>query len=180
MSKRILATVLVAVFGMTTLAACGEIVPDATQQTRKQEQSFQGKIGKKKGAVVGYPQVEKFAESANLKKRYEELDDVKIGYVYLLDHGLVFASYTVKGKVSSLNSQFTNPEQIVKADYREGWEAPTIPQAEPDGSYGDNPEGIFFWTSDNIYVEWGGNYLYSKQRLSLQQPAQAVITKKAN
>lgn len=176
--KKFLPVILVALVALG-VTACGEQVPSAQKQTLKKETAFQGKVGAKKQAVVGYPSVENFAESANLKKRYEELDDVKIGYVYLLDHGLVFASYTVKGKVSSLNSEFTNPEQIVKTDYGDGWGTETVPQSEPDGSYGANPDGIFFWTSDGTYVEWGGNYLYSKQRLSLQQPAQAVITKKA-
>lgn len=178
MTKRIVPLV-VALVAALTITACGEQVPSDQKQNLKKETQFQGQVGAKKQAVVGYPDVSNFVESANLRKRYEELDDVKIGYVYLLDHGLVFASYTVRGKVSSLNSQFTNPEQIVKTDYGDGWGTETVPQAEPDGSYGSNPDGIFFWTSDGTYVEWGGNYLYSKQRLSLAQPAQAVITKQA-
>lgn len=175
--KRIALFIILVVALTTTLAACGETVPNAANQTRKQEQQFQGQVGQKKNATVGYPEVSKFAESQNLKRRYEELDDVKTGYVYLLNYGKIFAEYTVKGKVSSLNSQFTNPEQVVKTDYGDGWGSETIPQAEPDGSYGDNPRGIFFWTTDAVYVEWSGDYLYSKRRLDIQQPAENIITK---
>ena len=30
-----------------------------------------------------------------------------------------------------------------------------------DGSYGENDNGIFFFTTDGKYVEWGGTYFYS-------------------
>ena len=93
--------------------------------------------------------------------------------MYLIDRGLIFAEYTVKGKVSSMNSQFTNPSKEVGP--RES--RVTIPQAEPDGSYGENPEDIFFWTTDDRYVEWSGTYLYSEGRLEIQQPEQHIIAK---
>jgi hypothetical protein len=33
--------------------------------------------------------------------------------------------------------------------------------ADVDGSYGENDNGIFFFTIDGKYVEWTGTYLYS-------------------
>lgn len=154
------------------LAGCDS--GSASNDTVKQEAKFQGQVGKAKGQVIGYPKVKHYAESANLKRRYEEVDDPKAtGYIYLIDHGLVFAEYTVQGKVSSLNSNFTNPERETGPHESRV----TLPQAEPDGSYGDNPEGIFFWTTDGIYVEWAGTYLYAKKRLEIQQPAQNIVAK---
>lgn len=168
--KRI-ALALVALVLVVAITGCEGETPPGYQ---KKETQFQNQVGNKKDAVIGYPQVNKFAESANLKRRYEELDNVNVGYVYLLNYGKIFAQYTVKGKVSSLNSQFTNPEKYKDCGDSCGV---TLPQAEPDGSYGDNPHGIFFWTTDKVYVEWSGDYLYSKQRLDIQQPAENVITK---
>ena len=33
--------------------------------------------------------------------------------------------------------------------------------ADVDGSYGENDNGIFFFTPDGKYIEWTGIYLYS-------------------
>ena len=160
------------------LAACGEKPPAAATDARKKEAELSGSTAKKSLETVGNPQVRNFAEKANLRKRYEELDDPKAtGYIYLMAFGKIVAEYTVKGKVSSMNSQFTNPEMVVKTDYGEGWGSETLPQQEPDGSYGDNPEGIFFWNSDGIYIEWSGDYLYSKRRLEIQQPTENILIK---
>lgn len=174
---RIAALILTAILAVS-LAACEDEPTDARKKTQQAEQNFQGEIGAKKAKVVGYPKVEKFAESANLKRYYEAVDDPKrIGYIYLLSFGKIVAEHTVRGKVSSLNSSFTNPDQVTKADYGEGWESNVIAQAEPDGSYGDYPDGIFFWTTDGVLIEWSGDYQYSTQRQEIQQPSENILLK---
>ena len=39
-----------------------------------------------------------------------------------------------------------------------------------DGSYGENDNGIFFFTPDGKYVEWTGIYLYSDIPFELDAP----------
>jgi hypothetical protein len=52
-------------------------------------------------------------EREQLNERNLRWNDVnKISYIYLIDYGKVMAFYIIKGKVSSVNSQITNPEQL--------------------------------------------------------------------
>jgi len=166
--KKAIVGILVILAAAFVVAGCGET---DTPSSIQEDQASTEEIVSTLRDVVGFPDVKDSMELRNLKERYELLDDPnKVGYVYLIDHGLIITNYTIKGKVSSLNSQFTNPDQVVKADYGEGWESNIVAQAEPDGSYGANPEGIFFFTTDGKYVEWGGTYLYSDKELALTQP----------
>jgi hypothetical protein len=81
------------------------------------------------------------------------------------------AFYTIKGKVSSVNSQLTNTEQLssrrvernASYEYVDG----VLPSPSEDGSYGTNGDGIFFFTTEGAYVEWAGDYMLSDQPLKL-------------
>ena len=53
-----------------------------------------------------------------------------------------------------------------------------VPQGQTSGSYGNNPEGIFFFTTAGSYVEWSGSYLYSNQPLTYAQQPLLVETQK--
>jgi hypothetical protein len=43
-----------------------------------------------------------------------------------------------------------------------------------DGTYGENVEGIFFFTTEGAYVEWKGEYMMSDQPLKLSTPPELV------
>lgn len=76
-----------------------------------------------------------------------------LGYIVLFtEGGGVVGRYIVDGKVTSLNS-FLTPDSTYPESGR--W------LADVDGSYGENDQGIFFFTSDGKYIEWTGTYLYS-------------------
>ena len=60
------------------------------------------------------------------------------------------------GKVTSLNSYLT-PDSTYYS--RETGSVTWL--ADVDGSYGENDQGIFFFTTDGKYIEWTGIYLYS-------------------
>lgn len=75
------------------------------------------------------------------------------GYIVLFtEAGGVVGSFVVDGKVSSLNSYLTPDSTYVESGRY---------IADVDGSYGENDNGIFFFTVDGKYVEWTGTYLYS-------------------
>lgn len=81
-----------------------------------------------------------------------------LGYIVLFSsNGAVIGRFVVDGKVSSLNS-FLTPN--MKQEYYNGT---TIETELPDidGSYGENVDGIFFFTVEGSYLEWKGDYLYS-------------------
>ena len=83
-----------------------------------------------------------------------------LGYIVLFAGNTVVGDFVVDGKVTSLNS-FLSPDSEYY-EYSSGenrgynkW------LADVDGSYGENDNGIFFFTPDGKYIEWTGEYLYS-------------------
>ena len=79
-----------------------------------------------------------------------------LGYIVLFtEGGGVVGRYVVDGKVTSLNSYLTPDSEAYSSGYRLEW------LADVDGSYGENDQGIFFFTPDGKYIEWTGIYLYS-------------------
>ena len=91
-----------------------------------------------------------------------------LGYIVLFSGNAVVGRFVVDGKVSSLNS-FLTPSVEEQKVY--GYEL-TIAQelADVDGSYGENDNGIFFFTPDGKYVEWSGDYLYSDIPFTVDTP----------
>ena len=90
-----------------------------------------------------------------------------MGYIVLFSGNAVVGSFTVDGKVSSLNSFLTpsNEEKYYSNGATLNTELPDI-----DGSYGENDNGIFFFTTDGKYVEWTGTYLYSDIPMRVDAP----------
>ena len=100
-----------------------------------------------------------------------------LGYIVLFtDNGSIVGRFVVDGKVSSLNSYLTPDSEYYEKNtsyrsgvysselYDGGYHANAYANkwlADVDGSYGENDNGIFFFTPDGKYVEWTGTYLYS-------------------
>lgn len=101
-----------------------------------------------------------------------------LGYVILLtESGSVVGKFTVDGKVSSLNSFLTPDSEAYEIEGESGDYAVqgngTSDNdwiADVDGSYGENDNGIFFFTPDGKYVEWSGIYLYSDIPFEVDAP----------
>ena len=103
-----------------------------------------------------------------------------LGYIVLFtDNGAVVGSFIVDGKVSSLNSYLTPDSEYYEKDmdYSSGGDSLTSSDrwsnkwlADVDGSYGENDNGIFFFTPDGKYIEWTGTYLYSDIPFEVDDP----------
>lgn len=83
-----------------------------------------------------------------------------LGYIVLFAGNTVVGNFIVDGKVTSLNSYLSPDSEYYEYSYGEHrtynkW------LADVDGSYGENDNGIFFFTPDGKYIEWTGEYLYS-------------------
>lgn len=95
--------------------------------------------------------------------------DKPLGYIVLFAGNATVGSFVVDGKVSSLNS-FLTPD----SEYYEYSAGETSRKnnwlADVDGSYGENDNGIFFFTPDGKYVEWTGEYLYSDIPFEVDAP----------
>ena len=99
------------------------------------------------------------------------ISNIPIGYVILLtESGSIIGKFMVNGKVTSLNSYLT-PD----SEYYELCNSGTYTKynnwlADVDGSYGENDNGIFFFTVDGKYIEWSGTYLYSDIPFEVSDP----------
>ena len=105
-----------------------------------------------------------------------------LGYIVLFtESGSVVGRFVVDGKVSSLNSFLTPDSEYYEKDLNMPNNELTYSErvverysnhwlADVDGSYGENDNGIFFFTPDGKYVEWTGVYLYSDIPFEVNDP----------
>ena len=94
-----------------------------------------------------------------------------LGYIVLFgESGTVIGSFVVDGKVSSLNSFLTPDSEYYEIDIESASYRDNKWLADVDGSYGENDNGIFFFTPDGKYIEWTGVYLYSDIPFEVDNP----------
>lgn len=151
---------------------CSSVADEAKTAAQIQEQLIN---------AVPVPQLQTSLERINVAKRAQIFnDEAKVSYIYLVNYGKVMAFFTVKGKVSSLRSYMVPNQKLVREGTRDCyWESPvgscyTIDAPDIDGTYGENVEGIFFFTTEGAYVEWRGDYMMSDQPLKLATPPELV------
>ena len=165
MKKLLLIPLALLLFVLLTAESCEDEPPKNTNnefinQAQKTVQEYQSKFE----SAVPYP-VGQISDSLERRQQVEKLlrfnDPNKIGYVYLFaDTGQLVGFYTIKGKVSSTQSQLTvtNQTQCYKEDIDD--QCVVLESPSDDGSYGPNEDGIFFFTTEGVYVGWNGKYLY--------------------
>ena len=96
-----------------------------------------------------------------------------LGYIVLFtESGSVIGRFIVDGKVSSLNSYLTPGSEYyeITGENKNGGCEENMWLADVDGSYGENDNGIFFFTPDGKYIEWTGTYLYSDIPFEVSDP----------
>lgn len=182
MKKYIIVSILVLLITITVttkVSACGTGWFDTACNSNATQLQDVTDNQAKLVTAVPMPQLTNSQERTNIAKRAELFNSPdKLSYIYLLSFGKVMAFYTVQGKVSSLNSFMSPQEQIVGADgtpCQSGWTVCfTVQAPDVDGSYGNNPDGIFFFTTEGAYVEWKGDYMMSDQPLKLSTQPELV------
>ena len=97
-----------------------------------------------------------------------------LGYIVLFDKGVIFGRFVVDGKVSSLNSYLTPDSEYYEGTKSDSMRRNNLWLADVDGSYGENDNGIFFFTVDGKYIEWTGEYLYSDMPFEVDEPVLKV------
>jgi hypothetical protein len=166
--KKILSILTILVLTMGLFAGCDEVqqpnLRDTLQQNSDKIAQNQNILEKNQPApIITYSN-----ERTNLAKRATTFNEPnKVSYIYLFTKaGTVAGFYTVKGKVSSISSYLVPDEQIVKDPYSS--QSITVQAPDIDGSYGTNGGGIFFYTTDDTYVEWNGEYMLCDKPLKMQ------------
>jgi hypothetical protein len=124
-------------------------------------------------AIQPAPKISWSLERDNLIKRFKLQNDRTISfymYVFVEGVGEPIGYYQVN-KVSSVNSQLTNTEQLVddpNGDYSAG--SAILPSPAEDGSYGTNGDAVFGFTPEDIYIEHNMHYMVSTVPLSFSKP----------
>ncbi len=155
-------------------AGCGATSTQPSEQD--QVQANQQKLA----TAVPLPNLSNSLERTNISKRLQMFDNPnKVSYIYLVSFGKVMAFYTIKGKVTSGGKRLTSPQQQVdSSDCGSGNCELVMEQPELDGTYGNSAPYIFFWTTDNVYVQWSGEYMEVDQPLQLTTTPELVRTVK--
>lgn len=100
-----------------------------------------------------------------------------LGYIVLFSGNAVVGNFVVDGKVTSLNS-FLTPDSEYYEQHNGDTSGIKVSNnewlADVDGSYGENDDGIFFFTPDGKYIEWSGGYLYSDIPFEVANPIVTV------
>ena len=175
---------LVALISVGLLFSCEEPVQNAMDRNMAAKDDSLDAIVTK----VPTPKVTTAQERKLVAKRVERFDvENKLGYVYIFIAGSAtpMGYYTCIGKVASLNSYLVPQQKIV--DRYQGrsydqtnalvWRSMTpmlVEDADLDGTYGSNIEGVFFFTDNDVYVEIpvGGpiGYFYTDEPLPIKVP----------
>ena len=111
-------------------------------------------------------------ERDNLIKRFKLQNDRSVMfYMYIFIEGIQQPiGYYLVNKVSSVNSQLTNTMQIVNSGRDANWTTHVLPSPAEDGSYGENGNGVFGFTPEDIYIEHNMKYIVSTVPLSFKNP----------
>lgn len=173
-----LSAAAIATAAVITLSACGA----GTQSSTQAGQAVTEQYAQKLTNAQPYPlsQMTNSAERANLRERLLRMNDPnKLGFIYeMTQNGQVIAEYPIKGKVTSTASQLTNTNLPV---YTGSSGIATVDSMSDDGSYGPSEggtNGVFFFTTSGVLVEWNGIWQYSDSPLQLT--SKPLITVDAN
>lgn len=170
MNKRIVALVVLGVFAIGVAWGCSSSGPT---EMAKQEQATIASSQSRLIASQPAPILNRSQEREQVARRAERFAAAeKLGYVYFISYGRVMAMYPVKGKVSSLNSYLTAQDTVYHPAGSDGYVAISAPDI--DGTYGENVQGIFFFTPEDVYVEWNGEYMYCDAPLKMTTQPEIV------
>lgn len=170
--KKFLIT-LTAIFALIGFTACSE-EPESNSQ--KEGQALTEQAYKQQSEAVPYPvdDLKDSLERRNLRERLLRQNEAdRVGYVYFFPFGSgeALGYWTIKGKVSSTQSQMTTQDLVVEADFGADWESQVIGAPGDDGSYGPNEKGVFFFTTEDVMVQVCEDcYFYSDAPVALNVP----------
>lgn len=188
LTKRI-AGILAALCFVTALAGCDSSAPSGAGGTKQNIRDTQTVADNLADSQQTPTDIDYSLERYNLTRRAYWVNGQRekanalisevekpLGYIVLFAGNTTVGRFVVDGKVSSLNS-FLSPNYIEQVERYKGNYGENVVRnielADVDGSYGENDNGIFFFTPDGKYVEWTGEYLYSDIPFEVDDPVVA-------
>jgi hypothetical protein len=168
--KTILKSLLVFTILSFLTISCEEILTKNKSALLEQKHTEQNQTNLNK--LQPAPTITWSLERDNLIKRFRLQNDRSVMfYMYVFIEGVSQPiGYYQVNKVSSVNSQLTNPEQIIENSTYESGDYSVISSPAEDGSYGTNGDAVFGFTPEEIYLEHNMKYIVSTVPLHFQQP----------
>lgn len=167
------------------LAGCTLYAQADKPKFQEQGEKISNQIAEAMTGAVPYPvaDMKDSLERRQLRERLLRFNkSSKIGYVYLFNLGSdkPIGYYVIKGKISSVQSQMTNPQQSWRDDCGSGCgSVPIVDSIGDDGSYGDNEggaQGVFFFTSSGVMIETTLAWQYSDAPSPLWKDVKEITT----
>lgn len=164
---------LTMVFAFATLLMASECDDKSAKNTSAKDEQAHTELNQQNlNQVQPPPRITWSLERDNLIKRFKLQNDRSVMfYMYIFNEGISAPiGYYQVNKVSSVNSQLTNTEQIVRTEDHGGWSFTTLPSPAEDGSYGTNGDAVFGFTPEDIYIEHNMHYIVATVPLHFTQP----------
>lgn len=159
---------------VVAMTACGASDGRIQNTTALDEQQETEKNQRQLLTVQPPPKISWSLERDNLTKRFKLQNDRAVTFfMYVFIEGVSDpVGYYQVNKVSSVDSQLTNTEQIVRScTYsNDGCGKYVLPSPAEDGSYGTNGTGVFGFTPEDIYIEHNMKYIASTVPLTFTKP----------
>jgi len=168
--KKLLSVLLVTVL----LISCKE--PHTENQTAVQEQAHTEGNQSRLNQNQPLPDITWSMERDNLIKLKKLQNDRTVTFfMYVFIEGISEPiGYYQVNKVSSVNSQLSNPEQIISGNSPgnnlPAGTAVSIPSPSEDGSYGTNGDAIFGFTPEDICIQTNMKYITATVPLKFKSP----------
>jgi hypothetical protein len=161
------------VFAFATLLMAAECDDNRPRNTSAKDEQAHTELNQQNlNKVQPSPRITWSLERDNLIKRFKLQNDRSVMfYMYIFNEGVSAPiGYYQVNKVSSVNSQLTNTEQIVRTEDHGGYSFTTLPSPAEDGSYGTNGDAVFGFTPEDIYIEHNMHYIVATVPLHFTQP----------
>lgn len=171
--SRIVFAVLLAAILATTVACAEFKNTTALDEQARTEKNQRGLLTTQPPPTLSWSM-----ERDNLIKRFKLMNDRTVSfYMYVFIEGVGDpVGYYLVNKISSVDSQLTNPEQIVLScdGGGHGCSREVLPSPAEDGSYGTNGGGVFGFTPEDAYIEHNMKYISSTIPLTFAKPVQRL------
>jgi hypothetical protein len=159
---------------IATAAAVGATMVMLHQHQQPQASNKAGQTVKAEEAANSI-RFEENAEIENIKRRLQLTSNPgQIGFVVLFNDAGQPIMYTgVKGKITSSRKRLTATDYVSSGARGEcegscGENNVVRAAASDEGTYGTSDTYIYFWTTDDQYIQWSGRYLYSDKPIRLR------------
>jgi hypothetical protein len=161
---------LMMVFCLMTLLMAAKCEDRPANITAKEEQAHTENNQRRLNQNQPLPDVTWSMERDNLIKLKKLQNDRSVTFfLYVFIEGVSEPlGYYQVNKVSSVNSQLSNPEQLVEGRYTH--DMYVLPSPSEDGSYGTNGDAVFGFTPEEICIQTNMKYICATVPLHFQKP----------